>query len=599
MSSSFPVSYVAPSERMLLWCSMAMLLWSGAASAAVVQALPADAVIDSLGVNVHLGYGDTVYGQEFDAIIRPKLLALGVRHLRDGAHREGSIAQRQRDLCTNGLRLTLICDPRQDWLANPTPAMLKEIATAAGPGLAALEGPNEFDARGQAEWNTTLRDYCRRLKQAASSEPTTAHLPVIGPSLIQAGSYTALGDCSDFVDGSNLHHYLGGHHPGTTGWGDDHYGSLEWIVRRAARVQAPGKPIYVTEFGFHNAIHQDGGHLPTSERAAGAYLVRQWLGNVLNGVTRSFAYEFIDGFANDDLNNAECHFGLLRHDGSEKPSYRVIKTVLGELRDAGPKATATAGRLALDVQGGDGATRQVLAQKRDGTWILVLWQEVPSWDPDRRIDIEVPLRLLSLHLGSSITEAEVVTFADDGEPSRSQWHGGSSPLVLSVWSQITLVRMPGNQHRSVGDTPLPSPLAVHAAAPASGPVRPASAVASEWGDRLFKQVCAKLAHGYEPRFRLGLVSAQVRLAAATPSGDLTLRHGDTSLTYVWSLIDDHERLDLALDIQRDDSSVDLSVVAFYALVVGDQQQAQAALVRLDPAEAARIKASIGEQTGLK
>src|SRR5450755_2811128 len=42
----------------------------------------ADSIAESVGVNIHLHYGDTVYGN-FD-LIRTLLIDLGVRHTRDG-----------------------------------------------------------------------------------------------------------------------------------------------------------------------------------------------------------------------------------------------------------------------------------------------------------------------------------------------------------------------------------------------------------------------------------------------------------------------------------------------------------------------------------
>ena len=50
-----------------------------------VAARAADAFVDSVGVNTHLHYNDTVYNR-FDDLIKPKLLASGIRHIRDGAY---------------------------------------------------------------------------------------------------------------------------------------------------------------------------------------------------------------------------------------------------------------------------------------------------------------------------------------------------------------------------------------------------------------------------------------------------------------------------------------------------------------------------------
>ncbi|MEK7080196.1 MAG: hypothetical protein AAB901_02805, partial [Patescibacteria group bacterium] len=51
--------------------------------AAVEAARPASDFIDTIGVNIHVGYTDTVYGN-FAGIIKPRLLELGVSNVRDG-----------------------------------------------------------------------------------------------------------------------------------------------------------------------------------------------------------------------------------------------------------------------------------------------------------------------------------------------------------------------------------------------------------------------------------------------------------------------------------------------------------------------------------
>ncbi|MBV9334508.1 MAG: hypothetical protein JO243_01345, partial [Solirubrobacterales bacterium] len=60
--------------------------WPASALADTHPAREADAFVDSVGINTHLHYQGTVYDTAFKTIIRPKLLALGIRHVRDGAY---------------------------------------------------------------------------------------------------------------------------------------------------------------------------------------------------------------------------------------------------------------------------------------------------------------------------------------------------------------------------------------------------------------------------------------------------------------------------------------------------------------------------------
>jgi hypothetical protein len=64
-----------------------------------------------------LFYDNSVYYQKYNEIVKPKLLELGVRHIRDGgtANLNGYL-DRLKELGTLGIRTTLIFDPRDSTL---------------------------------------------------------------------------------------------------------------------------------------------------------------------------------------------------------------------------------------------------------------------------------------------------------------------------------------------------------------------------------------------------------------------------------------------------------------------------------------------------
>src|SRR2546430_10994083 len=71
----------------------------------------ADDFVESVGVNVHLGYADTPYGRQ--DIVKAKLLELGVRYIRDGlTPGKPAVYRAWRELASRGIRLDLIAgDP--------------------------------------------------------------------------------------------------------------------------------------------------------------------------------------------------------------------------------------------------------------------------------------------------------------------------------------------------------------------------------------------------------------------------------------------------------------------------------------------------------
>ncbi|HWA15493.1 MAG TPA: hypothetical protein VG817_03615, partial [Gemmatimonadales bacterium] len=96
---------------------------------APVAAKSADAVVNSIGLNTHLGYFQTAYGTGFNTIIKPRLTALGVRHLRDNGtvvadnKWMSTVYGRMAELSRAGMRFALVLNPGasgnysavQDW----------------------------------------------------------------------------------------------------------------------------------------------------------------------------------------------------------------------------------------------------------------------------------------------------------------------------------------------------------------------------------------------------------------------------------------------------------------------------------------------------
>lgn len=52
--------------------------------------------VNSIGVNTHFGYYDTQYGL-YEEVLRPRLLELGVKHIRDGTF-NADVARKYREV---------------------------------------------------------------------------------------------------------------------------------------------------------------------------------------------------------------------------------------------------------------------------------------------------------------------------------------------------------------------------------------------------------------------------------------------------------------------------------------------------------------------
>lgn len=404
-----------------------------------VRARNADSLVESIGVNTHFGYGDTVYGSQY-AGLKEKLARSGIRYVRDGG--SGAMGPLADLHAATGVKADMIVARRAggDW-ANPLDLgqiapELAEISKRMPGAVASLENPNEYDishGSHEKDWVGRIRSFCAALHTAAKSDPALKGLPVLGPSFTSGGAYQQVGDLSSCVDYSNAHPYGGARHPETAGWGDDGYGSLGWTVRQLAK-QSPGKPAQFTEAGYHNAVDSTTGHVGTPEEVDAKYTTRMYLQNFEQGVGRTFKYEFVD--EGKSTTNPEAAFGLLRQDLSEKPSYVAVRNLIALLGDRG--CTKAPGRLDYGLTGDTTDVRRLLLQKCDGSFYLVLWQAKPSYDVDAKKTYGVPDRALTLNLAQAadVSTARPLTsaaLADAGTNTRA--------VALSVPDHPLVVRI--------------------------------------------------------------------------------------------------------------------------------------------------------------
>ena len=411
--------------------TLAVAFAAAPAQAAPAPARPADAFVESVGVNVHLGFNDTPYVRA-DAV-RDKLLELGVRYVRDGiSQKRPDVYRRMRELAQLGVRTNLIVgDPLQRWDVGPLDEQLDLIERELAPAgvVASLEGPNEFDHQDVEEWAGPLRDYQRRLYEGVRARPGLDHLPVVGPSLVRWSSRAELGDISKWADYGNLHPYPGGRAPDES----DH---LSEELALASKNSA-SKPVQVTETGYHNAIGTDSGHLPVSEEAVATYMPRLYLEYFRRGVARTYAYELIDEWPDPGRTEKESAFGLLRNDFSEKPAYGAIKRLLALLADPGPSFAPAP--LDLQVGGATQGLRHLLLQKRDGRHYLVMWRAVPVWEPDERHALGASSEPVRLTLNGA--PGRVAVYRPNQSATPVAHHAGSEPVEIEVGPEVTVAEI--------------------------------------------------------------------------------------------------------------------------------------------------------------
>jgi hypothetical protein len=399
-----------------------------------VTAKSAYSFVDSIGVNTHLRYYDTAYGNY--PLIKQRLQELGVRHIREGGN-DPTWVERVNDLASVGIKSTIVLDPNigispiESYSMRSNNYNLDELLKNVIPGsVDAVEILNEFDyfstkfqytRNGQpintSNWISYVRDFTRDTYNAINSDPALQDIAVIGPSFVYADSSTKIGDLSQWVDYGNAHPYAYPDHPGN--------GNLE---RDLANRSLPfgDRPMMATEAGWHTASANS--DRPVSEIVQGKYLSRMYLENFSKGVQRTYGYELIDEKVKPD--DKEANFGLLRYDGSPKPAFTAQQNLISLLNDASPNITT--GSLDYYLKGNTQNVRHTLFQKSNGEFYLALWLEVPSTNQDQTQQVTV-------NLMSSVTQA--TTYLPNQSTALTGQYANPTQLTLEVPDHPLLIKL--------------------------------------------------------------------------------------------------------------------------------------------------------------
>jgi hypothetical protein len=420
-------------------------LLAGCNSTSSENARSADEFVDSIGVNTHSYYRTGSYA---NYAWREKLLGSGIRYIRENLQRASATqASRINDLyAAAGIRVSFIFDPRRD-RGGSVPELLGRLKRSMLAATAQVEGPNEYENEHDADWHevaAAARSYQAQLYSSVKGDPATARLTVLGPSVAHPRRYGAWGDLSRWLDQGNMHSYPGGRMPSAN--------LVEWTV--AAETTSGAKPVQATETGYHNALWATDEHEPASGRAAGIYLPRLYLEYFRRGVRRTFAYELIDeGTSSSDIEQA---FGLLRNDYSEKPAMVALRNLIALLEDPGPAYTP--GSLDYSLVNSPPDVRQVLLQKRDGSFWLALWREVSVWDEVERKDLYPGSASVTLNLPDPVIEAAV--YLPNRSTAATRTLSDPTSLRLDIGPAVTLVELTTSaESGDTPDSPTPTDLA--------------------------------------------------------------------------------------------------------------------------------------------
>lgn len=378
-----------------------------------------DAFVDSIGVNTHLHYTGTPYTSSYSTV-RDLLKVLGVRHLRDTLNYDTWQAyfDRLNELASLGIHADLVAG------MNESLSDIKAVAAKVPRALESIEGPNEYNVSGDADWIAKTRAYQKVLYTGVKSSPAILSLPVIGPSMTSYEGYVALGDLSQYLDKGNMHDYFGAHYPGNAVgavYPPGTYGSLKYFMGSAA-LASGHKPIESTQTGY-----QDSPSAPTPVTASikARYTMRSILQHWNGRVERTYLYELVD--------EGGQSYGLISPGLEVKPAYVAVENLISSLADGSAPVALKPLTYSMSA---DASVQHTLLQKRDGSYRLMLWIAAQAIDP------VVPTQTVTIKTAAHFGSVAQYQWTDSGTVQTIPLtQGPDETIVLTVTDRVTELKL--------------------------------------------------------------------------------------------------------------------------------------------------------------
>ena len=404
-----------------------------------ITAISADSFVESIGVNTHWEF-PSVYVYNYTGL-KAKLAESGIRYVRGQTFQ--AVYNRSIDLYNSlGIKTNIVIGRRKvgPWPQplDPTQvdAELDEIKTQALVATVSLEAPNEYDVSHgpDTDWIEKIKNYTTLIHTKAKADEMLKNLPVIGPSLTTLAAYEAVGNMDEYIDYANVHLYQWTFWPGFYGLDNNGSTSIAWYLNYLAREQSPsGKLVQATEAGYTNYVAFGG----LSEEAEGKYIARLFAEFFLCGIYRTYKYELV----NNGIQGREGLFGLLRNDLSEKPAFRAVKNLITILSDKGPSFQPDV--LNYTLNGSTHDVRQILFQKRNSDFYLMIWLEISSWNVSHKFDEYPPPKpvVLTLSENSGVSSVMLYTFNNTADVNAFNLIITNYQVTFNVTDKISIIKL--------------------------------------------------------------------------------------------------------------------------------------------------------------
>jgi hypothetical protein len=364
-----------------------------------VRAMPADAFIQTLAVITHVNYLDGAYAN-VDKVAE-NLTWLGIHHVRDYPPGSAPPFSSYVFLAQRGVKFNFLTGSNIDESIKRAAAL-----NAAVPGsVAAIEGFNEIDnfpvshngLKGAAAGLALQREIYARVRDT----PGLAGVPVYDLTGYDTKSVETRADSADYA---NQHVYpQNGEQPAYNANGD------RWMGSAINSVKKFQLPIVITEFGYFSMPQAGWYQIGVDEQTQAKGVLNGYMDAAAAGVKRTYVYELLDQKPDPQNKSVQMHFGLFRNDYSPKPVAHAIHNLTSILNTGTMRRANAAARdtLAYTLSDMPVSANSLLLQKKDGRFVLALWNETLIWNRATGTPLTSPPARVELDFGAKASRVDL------------------------------------------------------------------------------------------------------------------------------------------------------------------------------------------------